>query len=142
MDIPISTDSAGFGRYLKSSVNLEGRGVKILSMGAGGAHASDELAEFLQHLYHSDAKTLAHYKEDAYLLMKRFDWKELSGNYARAYDLALEKKFGEKITLSAEGGEGRPAPVSHAAAPTTRLVRTLSSGSSRKKKAQASRPRK
>jgi len=103
MDISVSTDSAGFGRYLEAKASLEGRGVKILHMGAGSARAAQELEEFLQHLYYSDEKTLARYKEDSYQLMKLFDWKELIGNYLRAYEMAVEKRFGEKIKIDGHG---------------------------------------
>ena len=106
MDVAVSSDSAGFGRYLQTKANLEGRGVKILHMGAGSAQAAEELTEFLQHLYYSDEKTLAHYKEDSYQLMKLFDWKELISNYLRAYEMAVEKRFGEKIVIARTAGRG------------------------------------
>jgi len=99
MDVAVSTDSAGFGRYLQTKANLEGRGVKILHMGAGSAQATAELTEFLQHLYYSDERTLERYKEDSYQLMRLFDWKELISNYLRAYEMAVEKRFGERIRI-------------------------------------------
>jgi glycosyltransferase involved in cell wall biosynthesis len=98
-DIPVSSDSAGFGRYILSRAPAESKGVKILSMGRGGDHAAEELADFLESLYYMDDRQLALCKEEAYKIASIFDWEKLISNYLRAYELAAEKKFGQKLQL-------------------------------------------
>ena len=91
LSIAVSTDSAGFGRYLLSKENLENRGVKILKMAEGGESASSQLADYLQTLYYLEPDQLKEKKQDSYNLMHLFDWKMLISNYFKAYDLALER---------------------------------------------------
>ncbi len=87
-NVAVSTDAAGFGRYLQSQVDLEDRGVKILKLSAGTDYAVRELAGFLEDLYYSSHRKLDRYKEDSYNLMHVFDWKILVKNYLKAYELA------------------------------------------------------
>lgn len=94
LNVAVSSDSAGFGRYLQSQVNLEDRGVRVLKLGAGGEAAAEELAGFLEDLYYSHHSQLEAYKEDSYRLMHLFDWKRLIGNYLRAHELALQRGSG------------------------------------------------
>ncbi|MFA5108316.1 MAG: glycogen/starch synthase [Candidatus Micrarchaeia archaeon] len=89
--IAVSTDSAGFGRFLLSKENLENRGVKILKMAGGADSASTQLADYLQSIYYSEPEQILEKKEDSYNLMHLFDWKMLISNYINAYDLALER---------------------------------------------------
>ncbi|MCL6089340.1 MAG: glycogen/starch synthase [Candidatus Marsarchaeota archaeon] len=111
-DIPVSSDSAGFGRYLQARAPASCGGVKVLSMGAGGEHAASELAEYLEHLYYLDEKQLNNCKEEAYKLMSLFDWKELISNYMAAYGLAAQKKFGKAVSLSVRRETGKsPATI-------------------------------
>ena len=112
-DIPVSSDSAGFGRYLQARAPASSGGVKVLSMGAGGEHASAELAEYLEHLYYLDEKQLNNCKEEAYKLMSLFDWKGLISNYLAAYEMAARKKFGKSISFAAKKeGKKSPPPAS------------------------------
>ncbi len=98
MDIAVSSDTTGFGHYLKHRCSPKScKGVKILSMAGKGTDAiSDELANYLESLYNMDLKEFEALKEEAYNTMKLFDWKLLVKNYFRAYDAALKKKAGEK----------------------------------------------
>ncbi|VVB57193.1 Glycogen synthase [uncultured archaeon] len=103
-DIPVSTDAAGFGRYLKSHAPPSQQGAKVLSMGAGGAHAAEELAEYFEHLYYLHGEQLAACQDEAYALMSLFDWKRLIGNYLRAYSMAAAQKFGEAVSFEMPAG--------------------------------------
>ncbi len=125
----VSTDAAGFGRYLQEQVDLNDRGVKILHLGAkaaesaekgadwpsapggdSGERAAEELADFLELLYYAHHSKLEHYKDDSYRLMHLFDWKILISNYLKAYTLAAQRKFGGggkvvELRLPAQGKE-------------------------------------
>jgi hypothetical protein len=46
-----------------------------------------------------DDRQLALCKEEAYKIASIFDWEKLISNYLRAYELAAEKKFGQKLQL-------------------------------------------
>ncbi len=111
-DLPVSTDSAGFGRYIKSHAPSGTSGAKVLSMGAGGAHASAELAEYLEHLYYLNHHALDACKEESYKLMALFDWKELIGNYLRAYSLASQRHFGEGMPVVFGTAPNASGPIS------------------------------
>ncbi|MFH1095873.1 MAG: hypothetical protein V1728_06675 [Candidatus Micrarchaeota archaeon] len=87
-NVAVSTDAAGFGRYLQSQMDLGDRGVKILKLSSGTEYAVKELAGFLEDLYYSSHKKLDRYKEDSYNLMHVFDWKILIKNYLKAYEMA------------------------------------------------------
>ncbi len=93
-NVAVSTDAAGFGRYLQSQVNLEERGVRILRMAGGAQPAIKQLADFLEELYYAHHSKLENYKEDSYKLMHLFDWKLLISNYLRAYALAIDRRPG------------------------------------------------
>ena len=99
MDIAVSSDTSGFGYYLKHNMDLEGRGVKILSMsGKSASEAASELAKYLEGLYAMDEGELGKLKEDSYSIMKTFDWKKLSKNYLDAYSLAQKRAIERKLT--------------------------------------------
>lgn len=134
-DIAVSTDSAGFGRFLVQKENLEGRGVKILRLGSGTEHASEELAQFLEMLYYLEPEELEKKKEDAYKLMHLFDWKLLVSNYFDAYELALSR-------LSHAEGKSSfiPEPKSPLAESSKKL--SMISGKENKKASPASAPKK
>ncbi|PIT84679.1 hypothetical protein COU37_02020 [Candidatus Micrarchaeota archaeon CG10_big_fil_rev_8_21_14_0_10_45_29] len=91
LNIAVSTDAAGFGRYLLSKQNLEKRGVKILKLSGGASHSSDELAQYVKMLYTAEPSELESLKQDSFQLMHLFDWKILISNYLKAYDLASER---------------------------------------------------
>ena len=96
MDITVSTDSSGFGRYLQSKEDLSNRGVKILHMSSGTQDASQELSDFMLEIYSLNPVELDSKKKDAFNLMHVFDWKDLISNYMNAYDLACQRAFQSK----------------------------------------------
>lgn len=97
MNAAVSTDAAGFGRYLQEQVDLTDRGVKILHLGdENGEKAVNDLADFLELVYYAHHSKLEHYKDDSYRLMHLFDWKILIANYLKAYSLAAQRKFGKE----------------------------------------------
>jgi len=93
MDISITSDMTGFGRYMQSKTDLKNRGLVVLHMlGRPKDVAVNELASELSRLYSLDRKELHKLQHDAYELMKLADWKDLVHNYYDAYELA-EKRF-------------------------------------------------
>ncbi len=103
LNVAVSTDAAGFGRYLQTQANLEGRGVKVLHLGGGTDKAVEELADYLEMLYYAHHARLDELKDDSYKLMHLFDWKLLIANYLKAYSLAAQRRSGKR--------EERPAAV-------------------------------
>lgn len=98
MNIAITSDTTGFGRFIKSRVpNLKKRGLKVISMeGKSAKDSSHELANELAALYFADEKKLLSLKKDCLSLVKLCDWRRLSIYYFNAHKLALAKKFGGK----------------------------------------------
>ena len=98
MNVAITSDTTGFGRFIKSKVpNLKKRGLKVISMeGKSAARAANELAQDLEALYFSDDKKLLALKKDCLELVKLCDWKSLSIYYFNAHKLAVRKKSGGK----------------------------------------------
>ena len=98
MNVAITSDTTGFGRFIKSKVpSLKKRGLKVISMeGKSAQAASKELADELEALYFADEKKLLALKKDSFALVKLCDWKSLSIYYFNAHRLAVRKKFGGK----------------------------------------------
>jgi len=96
MNIAITSDTTGFGRFIKTKVpNLKTRGLKVISMeGKSAARAANELARELEAIYFADEKKLTALKKDSFALVKLCDWKSLSAHYFNAHKLAIKKKFG------------------------------------------------
>ncbi|MEM2963018.1 MAG: glycogen/starch synthase [Candidatus Anstonellales archaeon] len=88
LNVSITTDNTGFGRYVSSRVNLKNRGITVLRMSDVSETAVvDELANELEKLYNLDLSSLEQLKSDAYNLVRLCDWKELIQNYFKAYQL-------------------------------------------------------
>lgn len=108
MAISVSSDTTGFGNFIanyaqhhkcKGSAKGKLHGVKILHMADQDLNTiSDELADYLEHIYKLDEKQLDKLKTEAYCRMKIFDWKSLIRNYTVAYSLAL-KRAGSKASV-------------------------------------------
>jgi glycogen(starch) synthase len=93
LNIAITSDMTGFGRYMSKKANLQNRGLVVLHMmGKSKDAAVDELASELERMYLLDRKGLRALQHDAYELVKLADWKDLIKNYFDAYELA-ERKF-------------------------------------------------
>ncbi len=93
LNVAITSDTTGFGRYISEKVNLKGRGVKVIKMfGKSDDESSSELANELEKLYTMDIPALEKLKKDSYSLVKLCDWKELIENYYKAYEMALRAK--------------------------------------------------
>ncbi len=92
MNIAITSDTTGFGRYMASRVDTTGRGVRVLKMfGEHKDNVTDELANELQQIYSLSTDEIKKLKEDSFKLVRLCDWKELINNYYKAYDLAVVK---------------------------------------------------
>ncbi|MBS3069735.1 glycogen/starch synthase [Candidatus Micrarchaeota archaeon] len=98
MNVAITSDTTGFGRFIKSKVpSLKKRGLKVISMaGKSSSDASRELAGELEALYFADEKKLASLKKDSLALVRLCDWKILGAHYFNAHRLALARKFAGK----------------------------------------------
>ena len=92
-NISVSTDCAGFGKFLLTKHKLDNRGVKVLKLVKDENVAQTELSDYLELLYTLDNTELKEMKKDSYDLMKSFDWKDLTANYLEAYNLAFEKIY-------------------------------------------------
>lgn len=98
MNISITSDMTGFGRFVQKKASLKNRGLVVLGMmGKPKEAAVNELAAELERIYPLERGELHRLQHDSYNLVKLADWKELVRSYFDAYELA-EKKF-----------QGRPA---------------------------------
>ncbi|VVC01455.1 Glycogen synthase [uncultured archaeon] len=92
MDIAVTSDMTGFGRFIMKKAGKEGCGVKVIRMaGRSQSQAADELARELYRIYLLAPKELDKEKASAYKMMANLNWDRLADNYYRAYGMALEK---------------------------------------------------
>ncbi|MCX8163381.1 MAG: hypothetical protein N3D10_02385 [Candidatus Micrarchaeota archaeon] len=92
-NIAVSTNWAGFGRYLLSSKLYNEKAIKILNLNQSDEKIAQDLGNFFIDLYYSEPEELFKRKEEAFKMTKLFDWAELVKNYVQAYNLAVEKFF-------------------------------------------------
>jgi glycosyltransferase involved in cell wall biosynthesis len=92
MDIAITSDMTGFGRFIMGKVKGNSNGVIVIKMaGKNSEQSSENLSRELQRIYFLPQKKLDAMKERAYETMKYVDWGALVKNYYRAYGLAIKK---------------------------------------------------
>lgn len=92
MDIAITSDMTGFGRFIMGKLKGKNCGVEVIRMaGRSFEQTSESLAKSLERIYFAPEKQLERMKESAYETMKHVDWSALVKNYYRAYSLALAK---------------------------------------------------
>jgi hypothetical protein len=93
-NIAVSTNWAGFGRYLLSKYpNLNG--IKILNLEQEEEKVFEDLGKFFADLYYLEPQELYKRKEEAFKAITIFNWEDLVKNYIKAYDLAISKVFNE-----------------------------------------------
>ncbi|MFH0817560.1 MAG: hypothetical protein V1909_02900, partial [Candidatus Micrarchaeota archaeon] len=91
-NIAISSDSTGFGQFIKDKLG-EDSGVKIIKMlDASFDQTTDELANYLKGLYEMKPKQLDKLKKNAFQSLKIVDWAEMMKYYYQAYEFAESKK--------------------------------------------------
>jgi glycogen synthase len=93
MGVPsVTTDEAGFGRFIKEFTKGEKAAIKVLDRQAkGDEKAISQLVEYMHFILYTDRKARVSKKIEAKRLSERADWKKLIKNYLDAYKLALEK---------------------------------------------------
>ena len=92
MDLAVTSDMTGFGRFIMKNAKKKGCGMKVLRMaGRSTGQASDELARELERIFRLPKKKLDAEKASAYRMMRLLDWEVLVKNYYRAYSLALKR---------------------------------------------------
>lgn len=119
-NIAVSTDCAGFGKFLDSKLNLAGRGVKILKLTGGEEQAVTELSDFVKEVYNKSGAQIQELKLDSYEIMHNLDWRDLISNYIRAYDLALERA--QDIVHETPDIDKAPMPLLQATASKAALL--------------------
>ncbi len=94
-NVAITSDMTGFGRFINSKLgdceNIE-HGVIVLKMLQRDQESvTSKLADILHEIITLEPKKFLQLKEDANVVVKLCDWKELIKNYFIAYELALKK---------------------------------------------------
>ncbi|MEM4137109.1 MAG: hypothetical protein QXF48_00350 [Candidatus Anstonellaceae archaeon] len=92
-NIAVSTNWAGFGRYLISSPLYNEKAIKILNLNQSEEKIAQDLGNFFVELYYLEPQELFKRKEEAFKMTRLFDWANLAKNYVRAYELAISKFF-------------------------------------------------
>ncbi|MCX8195316.1 MAG: glycogen/starch synthase [Candidatus Micrarchaeota archaeon] len=94
MDIAITSDMTGFGRFIMKKIKKKNCGIKVIKMaGRTSDQAAEELSRELERIYRLPPKKLEKEKESAYKMMKHIEWKKVIANYYRAYSMAIEKSL-------------------------------------------------
>jgi len=93
MGVPaLTTDLAGFGRFMKPQLKKK-EGLFILDrMGKDGEEVINEFSEILYDFSKLSHPNRVHNKTVAKSLAKLADWSVLVKNYVKAHDLAVSKK--------------------------------------------------
>ena len=95
MDIAITSDMTGFGRFIMKKAKSPSCGVRVIKMaGRSTDAAAEELSREFERIYKLAPAKLDAEKKNAYKMMKHVDWGSLVENYYRAYDMALGKRNG------------------------------------------------
>jgi len=88
----ITTDDAGFGRFIREYDGGERSAIRVLERHAKGDEvATQQLVDYMYSLLHATRKERAAKKLDAKRLAELADWQKLIKNYITAYDIALKK---------------------------------------------------
>jgi glycogen synthase len=91
-NIAITSDSTGFGMYIKDKLPKDS-GVKVIKMlDANFEQTTDELAAILKNIYAMEPKEVRKLKENAFESLKAIDWSEMMKFYFKAYEIAESKR--------------------------------------------------
>lgn len=91
----VTTDLAGFGRFLLHRKEYRGEGIFVLErMDKSDDDATGQLAKIMYYFAHVDKRSRIESKLDARNLTKLVDWVNLFENYIAAHNLAVERVFG------------------------------------------------
>ena len=91
----VTSDLAGFGKFLLQHKEFKNKGVFILNrMGKQDNEVVGQLADLLYRFCHFSKKERVYNKLEARNLAGLADWDLLINNYFRAFNLAVEKVLG------------------------------------------------
>ncbi len=91
-NIAITSDSTGFGKYIKDKLG-KNSGVKVIKMlDASFEQTTDELAGILKEIYEMKPKQVQKLKNDSFESLQIVDWSKMMEFYYKAYEIAESKK--------------------------------------------------
>lgn len=90
--LAVTTDDAGFGRFIREYDGGEKSAIRVLERHARGDEvATQQLVDYMYYLLHTTRKERVAKKIEAKRLAELADWQKLIKNYITAYDIALKK---------------------------------------------------
>lgn len=88
----ITTDLAGFGRFIKEFLNENNDGIKVLQReGKSSEQIIKDLTKMIEKYLFMNKTDISESKISAMKLVKNTDWKKFIENYFKAYEMALKK---------------------------------------------------